>query len=46
MNCDEDIIKIDLDYFEKKLKDYNYNDINIDNLNKKKKRFNSNLFLF
>jgi hypothetical protein len=37
MNCDEDIIKIDLDYFQKKLKDYNYNDINIDNLNKKKK---------
>ena len=34
---DNDIIKIDLNIFEKKKKNYNYNDINIDNLNKKKK---------
>jgi len=42
MNNDEDFIKIGLDYFEKKLKNYNYNDINIDNLNKKKKNIIKN----
>ena len=45
MNND-DIIKIDLDYFEKKLKDYKYNDINIDNLNKKKKELIHNYSCF
>lgn len=35
-NDDIDIIKIYFDFFQKKLKNYNYNDINIDNLNKKK----------
>mgnify|MGYP006094157977 FL=1 len=35
-NDDNDIIKIDLDIFQKKIKNYNYNDINIDILNKKK----------
>jgi hypothetical protein len=35
-NDDNDIIKIDLDFFQNKIKNYNYNDINIDNLNKKK----------
>ena len=35
-NDDNDIIKIDLDIFQKKIKNYNYNDINIDTLNKKK----------
>jgi len=46
MNNDDDIIKIDLDYFQKKLKDYNYNDINIDNLNKKKKELIQNYSCF
>lgn len=46
MNNDEDFIKIGLDYFEKKLKNYNYNDINIDNLNKKKKDLIQNYSCF
>ena len=46
MNNDDDIIKIDLDYFQKKLKDYKYNDINIDNLNKKKKELIQNYSCF
>ena len=37
MNNDNDIIKINLDIFQNKMKNYIYNDINIDNLNKKKK---------
>ena len=46
MNNDDDIIKIDLDYFQKKLKDYKYNDINIDYLNKKKKELIQNYSCF
>lgn len=46
MNNDDDIIKIDLDYFQKKLKDYKYNDINIDNLNKKKRELIQNYSCF
>lgn len=46
MNNDEDFIKIDLDYFQKKLKNYKYNDINIDNLNKKKKELIQNYSCF
>lgn len=46
MNNNEDFIKIDLNYFEKKLKNYNYNDINIDNLNKKKKDLIQNYSCF
>ena len=46
MNNDEDFIKIDLDYFQKKLKNYKYNDINIDNLNKKKKDLIQNYSCF
>ena len=46
MNNDEDFIKIDFDYFQKKLKNYKYNDINIDNLNKKKKDLIQNYSCF
>ena len=47
MNNDvNDIIKIDLNYFLKKLKNYNYNDINIDNLNKKKRNLIKNYSCF
>ena len=45
-NDDNDIIKIDLDIFQKKLKNYNYNDINIDTLNKKKKNLIANFSCF
>ena len=43
-NDDNDIIKIDLDIFQKKVKNYNYNDINIDTLNKKKKNLIDNFY--
>lgn len=47
MNNDEtDIIKINLDYFKQKLKQYIYNDINMDNLNKKKKNLIENYSCF
>lgn len=45
-NHETDIIKINLDFFKQKLKNYIYNDINMDNLNKKKKNLIENYSCF